>query len=159
MTINGLWRFGYYKIFSGKSMEDIPIGFGIKIGDRDILPAVGKRDSNVSQGTSKIDISELHSSGESKSIGMHIINPMSTTNEDISNQEENVNHTTQDVMRNTGLESILSVTQSKLSETESKLTEVLHFKSETENQLNQTNAMLNECLTRLAQLEKSDLKV
>jgi hypothetical protein len=53
MTINGLWRFGYYRIFSGKSMEDIPIGFHINVRNYNILPNIGENDSD--------DIAEINS--------------------------------------------------------------------------------------------------
>eukprot|EP00603_Paraphysomonas_imperforata_P010452 CAMPEP_0114478486 /NCGR_PEP_ID=MMETSP0104-20121206/16012_1 /TAXON_ID=37642 ORGANISM="Paraphysomonas imperforata, Strain PA2" /NCGR_SAMPLE_ID=MMETSP0104 /ASSEMBLY_ACC=CAM_ASM_000202 /LENGTH=104 /DNA_ID=CAMNT_0001653683 /DNA_START=696 /DNA_END=1010 /DNA_ORIENTATION=- len=29
MTIDGIWRICYYRLYSGQSFEDIPVGFGI----------------------------------------------------------------------------------------------------------------------------------
>jgi septal ring factor EnvC (AmiA/AmiB activator) len=157
MTINGLWRFGYYKIFSGKSMEDIPIGFAVKIGDREILPPVGKRDtdSNMSQGASKSDIPEHISSVESNSIAMRVFNPMSTVSYDDSlpNQEEKVNSTSQDRMRIAALETMLSETQSKLSNTESKLSETQLQMSETQSKLLETESKLSETVSKLSETQ------
>jgi hypothetical protein len=161
MTINGLWRFGYYRIFSGRSMENIPIGFNIKIGDRHLLAHIGSGDIN--NDIVKDDIGDQ----EHALISMHRLNPMTaditTGNVDTSlSLHELITQLSQERMRIAALESKQSVTESKLSATESMLSKMLQVQSETElklsvteSRLEQTNALLNDCLNRLAQLEKS----
>jgi hypothetical protein len=152
MSINGLWRFGYYRLFSGKSMEDIPIGFNIKILDDDNLLNANKDDTNniVSE---QHDIDNLEDcTREFSSFSMRTLNPISTTgntNEDIDCENNNNIISQHEVINQTSQERI------RIAELESMLSEVLQFKSEKETQLNQTNVLLQECLNRLAQLEKS----
>jgi vacuolar-type H+-ATPase subunit I/STV1 len=128
-------------------MEDIPIGFGIKIGNSDEMSKIERGHSD------NIDCSEDINIREYSWVSMRTFNPMTSElakNTDIKNKFHENNRIVQ-------LESKLSETESKLSATESKLSEVLKFQSETEfklSKLDQTNAMLNDCLSRLAKLEK-----
>jgi septal ring factor EnvC (AmiA/AmiB activator) len=131
-------------------MEDIPLIFDFKIA---ILPKMRDSDTNI--------ISNIYSEDRHRqfaSVNMRTFNPLAFSvgtveNADRSNEEK------------------IYQLQSKLSETESKFSQLLQNQSEiiqavvsklsetecklsvTESQLKQTNALLNDCLNRLAQLE------
>ncbi len=68
--MNGLWRFGYYRIFSGKSMEDIPIGFNIKIGDLDIMSTIENSDIQNSISKDRVHSNQDIGIRENSWIGM-----------------------------------------------------------------------------------------
>jgi hypothetical protein len=150
MTINGIWRFGYYRIFSGKSMEDIPIGFNIKISDNDILPNVIKSNNKLNNNNNNDDD---YSQAYAREVSMCTISPMSS----LAYKDRGsliIDTSVVDKMQFTEMQLQLSQLLKSQSETESQLSQVLQLQSETENQLKQTNILLQTCLHRLAQLEK-----
>jgi uncharacterized coiled-coil protein SlyX len=124
-------------------MEDIPIGFSIKMGDRDILSNI----SNISAKDNIEDTSNINNI-EFSSIGMRIFNPITSADTiGYTNRETVTKYASHERNQIAHLES-------KLAETESKLSQLQQVQSVTESRLNQTNAILNDCLNRLAKLEK-----
>jgi peptidoglycan hydrolase CwlO-like protein len=167
MTINGLWRFGYYRIFSGKSMGDIPIGFDIEIGDRSTLPSIAHISSSISRHDdvdSCLEDTPSVTSREYSSISMRVLNPITSVKtieivrlESMLTQVLQAKSETESKLSKT--ESKLSETESKLSETESKLFETESKLSETESKLSETESKLSETESKLSQTYQSKFEL
>jgi hypothetical protein len=128
-------------------MEDIPIGFGFKIGDTDEMSKIERGDADNIISEDNIHCSHNTNIREYSWVSMRTFNPMTSETAKNEVRETDTKNKFQENNKIAQLESKLFETEFKLSETESKLSEVLKIQSE-------TNVMLNDCLNRLAKLEK-----
>jgi hypothetical protein len=145
MTINGLWRFGYYKIYSGMSMKDIPVGFNITMESDDIpANAVGEDINGI---ISKDDFDDSqNNTARISSLKMRTFNPIATVL--INSETDNTGNSTSS--NTTTTKNMIYQQQDILNQSSQESKRVV----ELESQLSQNNAILSECLNRLAQFEK-----
>lgn len=154
-------------------MQDIPIGFDVRIGNRDIFTQIGKGDSNnntLSHGN--YDRESNYDYGLSV-IGMRTFNPITTsTTVATSESERNISNdiihhcpsdmlyvdsssasSQHDIVNQLARERMrISELESKLSSAEMKLSEVLQIQSQTESKLSTVELELSQTNSRNEEL-------